>query len=822
MSLKKIFSESMSIMRLNKWSIAPILFFSMYATIVQAQEAKPDTKKHEQKVRDMVAFLEYVLNTVGSGTTSARDKDVLITESYTKIFRDSKVQIEDDLVEKRNVITNKDVQAYLKDVDFFYDDLKFEFTIKDIQGKVNANDRLFYKVSLLRNIQGTTVEGKLINNTIPRYIEINFDPKDQDLKIVSIYTNEFDEKGALENWWKSLSFEWQSIFQKRLNFTDSVDLAAIKNMTSIESLDLSGNQYIMDIEPLAQLSNLQVLNLSNTNISDLSPIRNLTELIELDFSNTKLADITALKYSDKLTKLKFSNTPVSDISVLERMIKLQQLDISETSVMDFEVLSNLSALKNLSVEGTDIDNLSPIDSLVNLTDLNASRTLVENVSPLRGLKNLAVLDLDSTKVSYIKPLSELANLKILRANNTLISDLNALQDLPHIERIYCDQTKINRAMADAFMASRKGVLVIYDSKDLKGWWDSLPVSWQKVLRDAANTGSIPTNEDLAKITNLDSINVADNSGVNEMDALERLQKLQSLVIRGTEISSLQPLQEHKLIRTLDISNTNVADLGVLKQFGNLTMLKADNSKIENLDAIIGLRSLKRIYADGTAINDDHAREFLARNTDCLVVYKTDTLQGWWNGLPESWKDVFGKQVKITDNPRREDLHQLVELETVRFQDVAIDDLSAIGVFVRIKELSFSGTALTDMSPLANLKSLRVLKASNSPIRDLTPLVDLKGLQHLDISNTAVEDLRPLGVVEALSELNCSGTQVSNLSPLSNLSLTMLDCSNTNVKKLEPLFGLPLEILKCYNTRVSAKEVEKFKERVPGCNVIYYR
>lgn len=812
----------MSTMRLNKWLIIPILFLSMYATVVEAQEAKPDTKKHEQKVRDMVAFLEYVLNTVGSGTTSARDKDVLITESYTKIFRDSKVQIEDDLVEKRNVITNKDVQAYLKDVDFFYDDLKFEFTIKEIHGKVNANDRLFYKVSLLRNIQGTTVEGKLVNNTIPRYIEINFDPKDQDLKIVSIYTNEFDEKGALENWWKTLSFEWQSIFQRRLNITDSVDLADIKNISAIESLDLSGNQYITDIEPLAQLSSLQILNLSNTNISDLSPIRNLTELIELDFSNTQLEDITALKYSDKLTKLQFSHTPVSDISVLERMVKLQQLDMSETSVVDFEVLSNLIALKNLSVEGTQIDNLSPVDSLTSLTELNASRTLVENVSPLRGLKNLAVLNLDSTKVSFIKPLSELTNLRILHANSTAISDLNALQDLPRIERIYCDQTRINRAMADAFMASKKGVLVIYDSKDLKGWWDSLPITWQKVLRDAAKTGSVPTNEELAKITNLDSINVANNTSVHDIEALGRLQKLQSLIIRGTEVSSLSPLQEHKLIRSLDISDTNIGDINILRQFGNLAMFKADNSKVEDVNALAGLRNLKYVYADGTSIKDDHVREFLGENPECLVVYKTDTLQGWWNELSENWKGVFGKQLKLSDSPKKEDLHRLIELETVKFQDVPIDDLSSLGVFIRIKELNFSGTSLNDLSQLSIMKSLTTLKASNSPIRDLAPLMELTHLQQLDISNTAVEDLRPLSANQELSELNCSGTQVSNLSPLENLSLTSLDCSNSNVKKLEPLFGLPLESLKCYNTRVSSKEVDKFKGKVPGCNVIYYR
>src|SRR5688572_7822443 len=360
----------------NRW-ILSILFLFLQALSATGQQAKVDTKKHEQKVKDMIAFLEYVLNTLGSSSTSARDKDVLITESYTKIFRDAKVQIEDDLVEKRNVITNKDVQAYLKDVDFFYDNLKFEFTVKEIQGKVNANDRLFYKVSLIRNIQGTTVEGKLVNNTIPRFIEINCDPKDQDLKIVSIYTNEFDEKGALENWWKQLSFEWQSILQRKLNITDSVDLADIKNIAAIESLDLSNNDFIQNIEPLSQLSGLQVLNLSNTNIEDISPIRNLTELVEVNLSNTKVQDLSALKYSDKLVRLSLHQTPASDITIFEKMTKLEQLDLSGATVSDFTPLSFLTAIKNLNLESTAIDNLSPIEKLTTLTELNVAKTSIE-------------------------------------------------------------------------------------------------------------------------------------------------------------------------------------------------------------------------------------------------------------------------------------------------------------------------------------------------------------------------------------------------------------------------------------------------------------
>ena len=414
------------------------------------------------------------------------------------------------------------------------------------------------------------------------------------------------------------------------------------------------------------------------------------------------------------------------------------------------------------------------------------------------------------------------NLRILRMNNTAITDLNALAGLPHIERIYCDQTKINRSMADAFMASKRGVLVIFDSKDLKGWWESLPPSWQKVFRDAAKTGPVPSSEELAKITNLDSINVADNPEIVDVEPLQRLQKIQSLNVKGTGVKNLSSLQEYRRIRTLDISNTDVNDISVLQQFSGLTVLKADHAKIQNLDALSGVRSIKRIYADDTGIQDSHVQEFLSKNPDCLVVYKTDTLLTWWNELADGWKGVFKTHVPVGAKSQREDLHRLIELESLQFKDVVVEELSSLGVFIRLKELHFSGTALSDLSPLANFNTIKSLHATSSAIRDLSPLSAMSNLEDLNISNTPVEELGPLGGLEKLRELNCSGTQVSSLGPLQNLSLESLDCSNTNVKKLEPLYGLPLKTLKCYNTRASSKEVDKFKSRVPDCNVVYYR
>jgi Leucine-rich repeat (LRR) protein len=100
---------------------------------------------------------------------------------------------------------------------------------------------------------------------------------------------------------------------------------------------------------------------------------------------------------------------------------------------------------------------------------------------------------------------------------------------------------------------------------------------------------------------------------------------------------------------------------------------------------------------------------------------------------------------------------------------------------------------------------------------------LSALTDLDISNTPVDELKPLGNLDKLKTFNCAGTQIKKLDPLERLDeLQSLDCSNTKVGSLDPVEPLPLKTLKVYNTKVSARGIEKFKERKPDCNVIYYR
>jgi Leucine-rich repeat (LRR) protein len=779
----------------------------------------------EKRVRDIIAFFQYLLNTLGNSSTSVRDKEVLVKESYSKIFRDEKVQVEDDLDEERIVITNKDIVPYLRDVDFFFKDAKFEFTIEDIKTSTLNNGETFYKVSTRRVLTGTTIEGKTINNTVPRYLEINYNPDAQDLRIVSIYTNEINENEVLTNWWNDLSLEWKNILRKKLpgnNTTDSLRINEIKTIISTEELDLNNNTYIQDFEPLNRLLKLKSLNLSGTLVNDLTPIRNLTGLETLDISHTKISDLSPLRYANALLTLDIRYTPVTDISVLEKMPMLQTVEISKTAVRDFSVIALLPELKKANFAGTQISNLTPFENLVHITELDIAGTAVQDLNPLKNLKKLTVLDIDSTRINNIQALSNLESLSVLHADFTSITSLMALQKLMHLEKVYADHSGINTEAASQFNAVRPNVQIIFDSDNLKSWWASLSPEWQEALSKTAHVGPEPSKEEMALVSRIDSINISGIGRINNLEPLRKLLKLQAIIASQTAIQDLSPMQAHKEIQYLDISETNVTDISVLSQFSKLKVLRADKSKIENMERLT-LPALEQFYADNTMVHDISAREFLEKNPKCLLIFKTIHLNRWWSTVPARWKDVFRLQMGKDSTSTRENLHTLVEQESLRFKDVQVTDLDALNEFVRLKELHFSGTAVTTIPPLENLKSLTSLHATNSPLQQIESLGSITSLQDLDISNTPIEDLRIIGNLDQLKKLNCAGTQIKRLDAIERLGqLEYFDCSNTNASKLDPLESLPLKTLKCYNTKVSNRSIEGFKARHPTCDVVYYR
>lgn len=798
-----------------------ILLFVFAAS--HAQKGKREPLKHEQEVRDMVKFLQYMLNTLGDAGTANRDKDVLVLESYSKIFRDAKVQVEDDLDPDRKVITNKDVQAYLKDVDFFFKDVKFEFIVNDIEASGTSGDKLYYKVSLSRVLNGTTADGKTIRNTIPRFIEINYDTKEQDLKVVSIYTHQFNEKQALMDWWNSLSYEWRSVFKNKFNVDDSVQLSDIRSMMSVDSLDLSSHEYVRDIEPVGQLNDLRFLDISKTNITDITPLRNLTELFDLDISHTGISDLTPLRYATNLNRLNVSYTKIDSLTILERFNNLHVLEAQGVTVNDFSPLSQLDSIKVLDLDRTLLTSLEPIDSLGNLSQLNIAHTRVPDLNGLKNLKKLTFLLADSTSVKDLMPLSGLKQLKVLHINFTLVSSISPLAGIATLERIYCDHTPIKQNEAAAFNKTNPNTLIIFDSEDLRGWWTDLPPVWKDVFGRRARIGMNPSKEDLAKVANLDSINISNYPAIHSLTPLAKLPKLAVLIASKSGIDNVVPLKKNLGLRVVDVSHTGVSDLGPLAELSNLVVVKAEQTAIKHIDTLSRLKNLERLYVDHAGVTDSMAASFLAKNPKALVVYKTPDLEKWWNALTPEWQEVFQKELNIGTQPTPNNFHRLVELEKLSIKAARVNDLSPLTEFVRLKELELTDTDVTTLNPVSEMQALRTLIIKDHPIRSIGPLRSLVNLQKLDISNTAVTELDVLSELKALTWLSCAGTPVKKLTAMQSLNnLEYMDCSNTEIRNLEPLFHLPLKTLKCYNSKVSKGDVEKFSKFNPECNVTFYR
>jgi hypothetical protein len=91
-----------------------------------------DSDERREEARQLVSFYYFSLNVLGDPGAAVSEKETIIQQSYQKIFKSPEVQIEDDLDTARQVVLYKDVQAYLKDVEFFFKAIRFDYEIDSI------------------------------------------------------------------------------------------------------------------------------------------------------------------------------------------------------------------------------------------------------------------------------------------------------------------------------------------------------------------------------------------------------------------------------------------------------------------------------------------------------------------------------------------------------------------------------------------------------------------------------------------------------------------------------------------------------------------
>ena len=105
--------------------------------------------------------------------------------------------------------------------------------------------------------------------------------------------------------------------------TESCQLAD-SNLKNLTELNLS-NEDIVDLQPLASLTNLTTINLSQTqtflppgSIVDLQPLAHLTNLTELYLFHNQIVDVQPLARLTNLNTLGLGRNKISNITPLDR------------------------------------------------------------------------------------------------------------------------------------------------------------------------------------------------------------------------------------------------------------------------------------------------------------------------------------------------------------------------------------------------------------------------------------------------------------------------------------------------------------------------
>jgi len=136
---------------------------------------------------------------------------------------------------------------------------------------------------------------------------------------------------------------------------DITSLVGLEHATNMYSLGLGDNRYIRDISPLAGMTEIVYLTLSQNRIEDISPLAGMIHLKELDIHHNQICDLSPLAGLTNLRWLAIRENPVCDISALARLTRLETLKIGYTEISDISPLAELKCLRNLDMRECPLD-----------------------------------------------------------------------------------------------------------------------------------------------------------------------------------------------------------------------------------------------------------------------------------------------------------------------------------------------------------------------------------------------------------------------------------------------------------------------------------
>ena len=147
----------------------------------------------------------------------------------------------------------------------------------------------------------------------------------------------------------------------------SIDFNGITALNGLTRLELLCSD-LEQVAMLAQLPNLDYLDLSYCEVSNLEPLANLKNIRSLSLCGNQITDLTPLSGLSQLTELNIARNQIRDLTPLSGMTQLEYLWADDNQINDLTPLSNLTRLAVIQVLNNQITSL---DGLENLHELRA-------------------------------------------------------------------------------------------------------------------------------------------------------------------------------------------------------------------------------------------------------------------------------------------------------------------------------------------------------------------------------------------------------------------------------------------------------------------
>ena len=370
----------------------------------------------------------------------------------------------------------------------------------------------------------------------------------------------------------------------------AADLTGLEYAVNLTSLDIRSSSNVSDISALANLTELETLNLPSDDVSDISALANLTKLKRLNLRFTDVSDVSPLQNLTNLEDLRLGHTDVSDISALANLTKLEVLGLSYTDVSDISALVNLPKLEQLDLED------------ITLSADSQTHFLAMEKKGIKGSHNFN-LDVEAN-------LAKCLNKKIPASAGKTLFRRSWLENLSSL--ICHDPTNVSDISA---------------------------------LRYCTNL------EDLTLGTNWDVYTpTGTSSNVEDISALANLTKLKDLRLSGSNVEDISALANLTNLEYLELNRTKVEDISVLANLTKLEMLELGNTKVSDISALAKLPNLEQLDLENTPLSDASYKVLNAMRTDGIGVIVTPsparTISGLWIPFGKKLPDKSGNRFII--------------------------------------------------------------------------------------------------------------------------------------------------------------------------------